>query len=81
MLALEYALKGVRVNAVLTGITLTKILSVLTDEALAQLSSAIPMGRSADPIEVVKVALFLVSDDASYVTGSTLVVDGGLSLI
>lgn len=81
MLALEYALKGVRVNAVLTGITLTKILSVLTDEALAQLSSAIPMGRSAVPIEVVKVALFLVSDDASYVTGSTLVVDGGLSLI
>ena len=67
-LALEYARDGVTVNCVAPGATMT---------AMAR----IPMGRSADPREVAAAHAFLASDDAAYITGQVLHVDGGLSLV
>lgn len=81
--ALELADDGVRVNAIAPGAIQTEIWDVkgLTEEQSRKhqesVTSGIPMGRIADPMEVANVALFLVSDDASYVTGAIYAVDGG----
>ena len=80
-LALEYADRGIRVNAIAPGATRTPIQSWLgDDETEAEIESHIPMGRVAEPDEVARVAAFLLSDDARYVTGQTLFADGGLTL-
>ena len=80
--ALELARTGVRVNAVCPGLidtpALQRALGRLPDRA-AEVCAAVPVGRIGRPEEVARVILFLASDDASYVTGATLVVDGGLS--
>ncbi|HEY0975537.1 MAG TPA: SDR family oxidoreductase [Solimonas sp.] len=77
--AKECAAWGVRVNAVLPGLTDTKFASALTknDEMLKMFLPNIPLGRVAQPEEIAPAILFLVSDAASYVTGTTLTVDGG----
>ena len=77
--AKECAPWGVRVNAVLPGLTETKFASALTtnEDMLRHFMPSIPLGRVAQPAEIAPAVLFLVSDGASYVTGSTLVVDGG----
>lgn len=77
--AKECAPWGVRVNAVLPGLTDTKFASALTSNAemLKHFMSSIPLGRVAQPDEIAPAVLFLVSDAASYVTGTTLTVDGG----
>ncbi|MDT0632517.1 SDR family oxidoreductase [Rubrivirga sp. S365] len=80
-LALEYADRGVRVNAIAPGATLTPIQSWLDDEAATDVvRSHIPMRRIGEPEEMARIAAFLVSDDAAYVTGQTLFADGGLTL-
>ena len=80
-LALEYANRGIRVNAIGPGATRTPIQSWLGDaETEAEIESHIPMGRVADPDEIARVAAFLLSDDAGYITGQTLFADGGLTL-
>ena len=80
-LALEYAARGIRVNSLAPGATRTPIQSWLTDaEATAVVEDHIPMGRIAEPEEMARLAAFLASDDASYVTGQTLIADGGLTL-
>ena len=77
-LAVELAGSGVRVNAVAPGAVLTpRVLERTTAERLAESARAIPLGRQAEPEEIAGAVLFLVSDLASYVTGHTLVVDGG----
>ena len=77
--AKECAPQKIRVNAVLPGLTDTKFASALTrnDKVLNAFLPQIPMGRVAAPAEIAPAVLFLVSDAASYVTGTTLVVDGG----
>jgi NAD(P)-dependent dehydrogenase (short-subunit alcohol dehydrogenase family) len=72
-------LKGrrIRANVVSPGPIETPIIETLAPEAIAQVVSTIPMGRMGAPDEVAKVALFLASDDASYITGTELFVDGG----
>jgi NAD(P)-dependent dehydrogenase (short-subunit alcohol dehydrogenase family) len=77
--AREVATTGVRVNAVAPGTVGTELVrAVLSEEAVARLThERIPMGRLAEPEEIARAVAFLSSDAASYVTGHTLVVDGG----
>jgi NAD(P)-dependent dehydrogenase (short-subunit alcohol dehydrogenase family) len=78
--AIVYAQAGVRINAVCPGPTLTSLIHKLIDgqpEVEKMLLSHIPMNRMAQPEEIAKVVLFLCSDDASYITGHALAVDGG----
>ena len=83
-LAAEGAPFGIRVNCVSPGIietpaTLGDLLS--EDHAMKGIASAIPMGRTGQPAEVARCARFLASDEASYVTGANLVIDGGWSAV
>ncbi len=77
--AREAAAAGVRVNAVAPGTVGTDLVrEVLSDEAIERLSrERIPLGRLAEPEEIAQAVQFLSSDAASYMTGHTLVVDGG----
>ncbi len=79
-LALELAPKGIRVNNIAPGMIATPMTAEsLEDPRKAEQSTQrIPMGRPGQPQEVANIALLLASDDASYVTGSTYFVDGGL---
>ncbi len=82
VIAIEYARKGIRCNAICPGpIRTPGLLGVSGNAAkwLPQVSEGIPMGRLGEPQEVANVALFLASDEASFVTGTTIVVDGGLN--
>jgi glucose 1-dehydrogenase len=81
-LALEFADRGIRVNAVAPGAIGTPInRQKLEDpEQKEQVESLIPWGRIGDPEEVAACVAFLASDEASYVTGASLFVDGGMSL-
>lgn len=81
VLAKDHAALGVRVNAICPGVTETPILGSVNEEQMKYLNNSIPMQRVGKPIEIAKAALFLVSDDASYITGTTLVVDGGITLV
>ncbi|NKF23103.1 SDR family oxidoreductase [Solimonas marina] len=78
--AKECAPWNVRVNAVLPGLTETKFASALTqnDAILKPALAHIPLARVAQPTEIAPAVLYLASDAASYVTGTTLTVDGGL---
>jgi len=76
--ALEFAEYGIRVNAILPGLVQTPLTRRHFDnpDALAAFVARIPMGRPAQPEEIAAPALYLASDDASYVSGSSLLVDG-----
>jgi len=78
-MALALADKGIRVNAIGPGSIATEMVKKLMvdDEARRKLLSRTPLGRLGDPSEVAAVAAFLASDDASYITGETIYVDGG----
>ena len=80
-MALDLANRGIRVNAIAPGLTNTSLTGLDTEEGRAShepVIAHIPMGRPAEPDELVGAAIYLASDDASYVTGTTIVVDGGL---
>jgi len=90
--AVDYGPQGVRVNAVCPGGTRTRMLQEAIDMvakdrgvdeagALEIMNTGTPLRRFADPSELAKVNLFLASDDASFVTGSTIVADGGQSAV
>ena len=77
-LAIDHARQGVRVNALVPGATDTPMIrNALTPEALKALAEAHPIGRLGRPEELAKAVLFLASDDASFVTGTAMYVDGG----
>jgi cyclopentanol dehydrogenase len=75
--AVQYASDKIRVNSIHPGVIYTPMLGVVTREELQPLIEATPLRRGAEPEEVGWCAVFLASDEASFVTGSELVVDGG----
>ncbi|MGE5695918.1 MAG: SDR family NAD(P)-dependent oxidoreductase [Candidatus Sericytochromatia bacterium] len=79
-MALELALPGIRVNAVAPGVTETAASRTYVDDDPDRDRRAIAMGRRGRPEEQAAVILFLLSDLSSYITGQTLLVDGGLDL-
>jgi glucose 1-dehydrogenase len=81
-LALEYASRGIRVNGVGPGATVTPINRAWIDdpEKRAQVEEHIPMQRAGESDEMAGVTAFLASEDAAYITGQTIFVDGGLTL-
>jgi glucose 1-dehydrogenase len=81
-LALEFSDRRIRVNAVAPGATVTPLNKSWIDDPKKRLNveSHIPLGRAAEASEVAGVFAFLASDDATYITGQTIYVDGGLTL-
>src|SRR5919206_103223 len=82
-IALELAEKGIRINGIAPGAIATDMKKELLEnqEKKEKKEQEIPVHRIGQPEEIAKVALFLASDDASYVAGTTIYVDGGLTLV
>ena len=75
----ELAGRGVRVNAIAPGYVETDMTATIEDWRRKEIDARIPMGRFAQPAEIADVIAFLLSDDARYVTGAVIPVDGGFS--
>ena len=80
VLARQLGTYGIRVNAIAPGGIRTEMIRMVWEqpEFMKLLEAQVPLGRIAEPTEIANVALFLASDASSYVTGHTLVADGGL---
>jgi 3-oxoacyl-[acyl-carrier protein] reductase len=78
-MALDLAAEGIRVNAVCPGYIETPMSRAIDDPRFVQqyIDRYIPLGRTGTPEDVAAVFAFLASDDAAFITGTTLVVDGG----
>lgn len=79
-MAKEIGPSGVRVNCVSPGVIKTAMLDCFTDDDLQALADETPLGRIGLPEDVAKAVKFLISDDAAFITGQNLVIDGGISL-
>ena len=77
-LAKEVASRGITVNVVAPGFIATDMTEVLTEEQKAGILGNVPAGRLGEPKDIAKAVAFLASDDAAYITGTTLHVNGGL---
>lgn len=75
--ALDLGPLGIRVNAILPGVIRTPMTSFVVDTHEERLASGLPLGRIGEPIDVASAALYLASDDSSWVSGLDLVIDGG----
>jgi 3-oxoacyl-[acyl-carrier protein] reductase len=80
-LAREVASRGITVNAIAPGFVVTELTEGLPDNVKAQILAATPLGRFATTDEVAAAATFLASDEAAYITGQVLGVDGGLAMM
>jgi NAD(P)-dependent dehydrogenase (short-subunit alcohol dehydrogenase family) len=83
-LAVEWAPHGIRVNAIAPGYMITPPVELIRDEdpeRWATMLERVPMGRAGEPHELSGAAIFLASDASAYVTGTTLVVDGGYTCL
>lgn len=78
--AREVASRGITVNAIAPGFIKTEMTDVLSEEMKKKVLDEIPLGRFGDPEDVANAVKFLVSDEASYITGVVLNVDGGLAI-
>ena len=80
-LAREVASRGITVNVVAPGFIETDMTRALTDEQRAGTLAAVPAGRLGDPKEIASAVAFLASDEAGYITGETLHVNGGMYMV
>jgi 3-oxoacyl-[acyl-carrier protein] reductase len=76
--AKEYAKDGILVNAIAPGFIKTKILQNIPEKVMQKILDQIPLGRLGDPEEVAKLVCFLASDDANYITGQVININGGV---
>jgi 3-oxoacyl-[acyl-carrier protein] reductase len=79
-LARELGSRGVRANVVAPGYVQTRLTDVIPDEAKELMLRNTPLGRLGDPLDVARAVRFLCSDEASFITGEVLLVDGGLGM-
>jgi NAD(P)-dependent dehydrogenase (short-subunit alcohol dehydrogenase family) len=79
-LAMDLAREGIRVNAVAPGMTATPLTEGMREELAPHLDALVPLGRWGMPEDVAGAVAYLLGDDAAYVNGATIVVDGGLTL-
>jgi NAD(P)-dependent dehydrogenase (short-subunit alcohol dehydrogenase family) len=87
-IAIDYARKGIRANTIIPGIIHTPLVEQLyasfgpgqRERLLQRRNEQIPLGRMGEAWDIAQAALFLASDDAKYITGTELVVDGGLTV-
>jgi NAD(P)-dependent dehydrogenase (short-subunit alcohol dehydrogenase family) len=79
--AAEYAALGIRVNAILPGPVASGITRHMPAEYVEAVKNATPQRRIADPSELANLALFLASDEASFITGAAMIADGGYTLL
>lgn len=77
-LAKEVASRGITVNVVAPGFIATDMTDVLTEDQKSGILANVPAGRLGEPMEIAKAVAFLASDDAAYITGTTLHVNGGM---
>ena len=81
MIAVSYADKGIRANAIAPGVIDTSILDNADEDYIQAIVDGIPMKRLGQPDEIAKLAVFLTSDDSSYITGQVISIDGGSTLL
>ena len=80
-LAAEVASRGITANVLAPGFVATPMTDALTDEQRAKIDETIPAGRMGTPDDIAAAAVFLASDEAAYVTGQTIHVNGGMAMI
>ena len=80
-IALEYASRGITINCIAPGFIKTPMNDVLTDEQKNAMLSRIPEGRFGNPEDIANTAIFLASDEAAYITGQTIHVNGGMLMV
>ena len=80
-LAYEVASRGITVNCIAPGFIQTAMTDKLTDDQKSGILAQIPSGRMGDPAEIASAVLYLASDEASYVTGTTLHINGGMAML
>ncbi len=80
-IAAEVSKDGIRAVAIAPGYIKTPLMNTLSQEVIDNLVSLHPIGRLGEPIEVARTVLFLASDDASFITGITLPIDGGYTAV
>ena len=79
-MALDYAADKVRVNCLCPGFVNTPLLASMPPERRAKLTALHPLGRMGEPEDIAHMALFLMSDQASWITGQAIAVDGGFNI-
>jgi NAD(P)-dependent dehydrogenase (short-subunit alcohol dehydrogenase family) len=80
ILALELASQKIRVNGIQPGMVLTEMLNVYNPDEIKEIENTYPLGRLGKPEDVAYATVFLLSDASSWITGSSLILDGGLTL-
>ena len=80
-IALEYASRGITINCIAPGFIKTPMTDVLTDDQKNAMLSRIPEGKFGLPQDIANAAIFLASDEANYITGQTIHVNGGMLMV